>query len=129
DDAPRSRRVAEPRVTDDAPRGSLMRQMSPAGGSTAIIGRISQWIHPQETQRRSAAAPHRASAPKTPAAWRSGLGRKRPCAPHSEAHTGAVSLHPGACGDSANRRRAEPTQTMTTMGTIIGLRRSFEDTQ
>src|SRR5699024_5176704 len=49
-DAPRSRRVAEPRVTDDTPRGSLMRQMSPAGGSTAIIGRFSRWIHPQETQ-------------------------------------------------------------------------------
>src|SRR5699024_1047343 len=82
----------------------------PAGDSTSLSGRPAQNFCPEYASSVV-------------------LGRKRPCAPHSEAHTGAVSLHPGACGDSANRRRAEPTQTMTTMGTIIGLRRSFEDTQ
>src|SRR5699024_4571831 len=121
-------RVAGPRVTDDAHARlthaadvswgwihcdirSVLAMDPPAGDSTPLSGRPAQSFCPEDA-RRVVLGPE----------------RKRPCAPQAEAHTGAVSLHPGACGDSADRRRAEPTQTMTTMGTIIGLRRSFEDT-
>src|SRR5699024_5048370 len=106
--SPRGADVARGRLHCD--NRSDLAMDPPAGDSTSLSGRPAQNFCPEYASSVV-------------------LGRKRPCAPHSEAHTGAVSLHPGACGDSANRRRAEPTQTMTTMGTIIGLRRSFEDTQ
>src|SRR5699024_6557281 len=74
---------------EPAPRGAWM---VPAAGSITILGRDSQWIHPQQTMRRHCLAPLQLMAASTSAQGRLELGGSELAIGEGQRHCGGVGV-------------------------------------